>query len=153
MGRTPSISGKRVYYYDTKLPSLVLSVTSTGTRSFLIYKKIKGKPVRHTLGRFPAMTVEQARREGQKILGQIAAGIDPLQQKKASRSRAVTLAEVFEDFLQARKSLKPVTLKDYQPVMKTAFVDWQKKLILKITKDIVAKRHRQLVSEVTRAQI
>lgn len=59
--------------------------------NFLIYKKIKGKPVRHTLGRFPAVTVEQARRMGQKILGQIAAGVNPLQQKKAERSKSVRL--------------------------------------------------------------
>ncbi len=140
----PGTKDTRAYYYDTKLPGLVLSVTSAGTQSFMIYKKVKGKPVRHTLGRFPAMSVEQARRMGQKILGQIATGVNPLQQKKAERTKSVALSEVFEDFLVARKSLKPVTVHDYQRVMKDAFSDWHKKPILEITKDMVAKRHRQL---------
>ena len=144
MGSTALSTDKRAYYYDIKLPGLVLSVTPAGTKSFLIYKKIKGKPVRHTLGRFPAMTVEQARRMGQKILGQIAAGVNPLQQKKAERSKSVTLMEVFDDFLIARKALKPVTVHDYQRLMKDAFSDWHKKPILEITKDMVAKRHRHL---------
>lgn len=136
--------GKRLYFYDTKIPGLTLSITSTGTKSFMIYKKVKGKPLRHTLGRFPAMTVEQARREGQQVLGQIATGIDPMQQKKAARTKGVTLIETYHDFLEARKTLKPRTIEDYQCVMRTAFSDWQKKPLLKITKDMVAKRHRQL---------
>lgn len=110
----------------------------------MIYKKVKGKPVRHTLGRFPAMTVEQARREGHRVLGQIATGVDPMQQKKAARTKGITLLETFNDFLEARKTLKPRTIVDYQCVMQTAFTDWQKKPLLKITKDMVAKRHRQL---------
>lgn len=137
-------AGKRAYYYDSKLPGLTLSVTPTGTKSFMIYKKVKGRPVRHTLGRFPEMTVEQARREGQRVLGQIATGVDTMQQKKAARTKGVTLIETFEDFLEARKTLKPVTVHDYQRVMRESFPDWQNKPLLKITKDIVAKRHRQL---------
>lgn len=136
--------GKRSYHYDTKVLGLTLSVTPTGTKSFMIYKKVKGKPVRHTLGRFPSMTVEQARREGHRVLGQIATGIDPMQQKKAARTKGVTLIETFHDFLEARKTLKPVTIEDYEKVMRTAFPDWHKKPLLKITKDMVAKRHRQL---------
>lgn len=143
-GITTPNDSKRVYYYDTKLPGLTLSITSAGTKSFMIYKKVKGKPIRHTLGRFPAMTVEQARREGHKVLGQIASGVDTIQQKKAIRNKSVTLQDVFADFLEARKSLKPVTIHDYQRVMREAFADWQKKPLLKITKDMISKRHRQL---------
>ncbi len=74
------------------------------------------------------MTVEQARRMGQKILAQMVSGVNPLQQKKADRMKSVTLLEIFEDFLVARKSLKPVTVHDYQRVMKDAFSDWHKNL-------------------------
>lgn len=143
-GITTPNDGKRVYYYDIKVPGLTLSVTPTGTKSFMIYKKVKGRPVRHTLGRYPAMTTEQARREGQRVLGQIASGLDPMQQKKAIRTKGITLIEVFNDFLEARKSLKPVTIHDYQRVIREAFADWHKRPLLKITKDMVAKRHRLL---------
>ena len=110
-------NGKRAYYYDTKLPGLVLCVTAAGTKSFQIYKKVKGKPVRYTLGRFPAMTVEQARREGQKVLGQMAVGINPIVLEKAKVFKEITLEQVFQDFLKARKSLKALTIRDYQRVM------------------------------------
>ncbi|MDF1761018.1 MAG: integrase family protein [Coxiellaceae bacterium] len=137
-------SAKWTYYYDTKLPGLVFGITPAGSKSFLIYKKIKGRPVRYTLGRFPAMTVEQARRAGQKILGQIASGANPNQQKKANRFKVVTLGEVFTDFLIARKSLKALTILDYKRSMHEAFSDWQKKPILNISRDMVARRHRKI---------
>lgn len=145
-GITAPNDGKRLYYYDSKVQGLTLSITEAGTKSFMIYKKVNGKPIRHTLGRFPAMTVEQARREGLKVLSQIVTGVDTIKLKKAMRTQSVTLHEVFEDFLEARKSLKPVTIHDYKRVMKEAFADWQKRPLLKITKDMVANLHRQLGS-------
>lgn len=133
-GITAPKDGKRLYYYDTKLPGLALSITPAGTMSFLIYKKIKGKPVRYTLGRFPAMTTEQARREGQKVLGQISAGVNPVLHKKSLKTKGVVLQEVFADFLEARKNLKETTIRDYQRLMREAFSDWQKKPILILPK-------------------
>ena len=48
----PAPDGKRVYYSDTKEPGLCLCVTGTGTKSFQVYIKQNGRPVRVTLGRF-----------------------------------------------------------------------------------------------------
>ena len=50
-------------YRDTKVPELTLRVSSSGTKSFSVAKKIKDKYVRSTLGIFPANTIEQARRK------------------------------------------------------------------------------------------
>ena len=43
--------GRRAYYYDTKAKGLVVGVTDTGTKSFLIYRWVDGRPERITLGR------------------------------------------------------------------------------------------------------
>ena len=90
------------------------------------------------------MTVEQARKEAQKLLGKIAVGIKPKLEKKAQQCRAITLQAVFEDYLKARKGLKPLTIKDYQRAMLESFDDWRKKPLLDITRDMVAKRHAQI---------
>lgn len=58
------------------------------------------------------------------MLGQIARGIDPLAEKRAEKVREVTLKEVMEAYLIARKSLKPKTLYDYNRVLNTAFANW-----------------------------
>lgn len=58
--------------------------------------------------------------------------------------RSATLKEVMEDYLQARKALKPKTLYDYNRVLNIAFADWKGKPLLYITKDKVAKHHEKL---------
>ena len=97
-------------YYGDKLKGFGVRVTSGGTKSFFVEKLIHGQLKRITIGQFPSITAEQARKEAQKIIGHIAAGNDPIAEKLAAKMSAVTLNEVFEDYKKARKSLKPNTL-------------------------------------------
>ncbi|WP_169315577.1 hypothetical protein [Thiocystis violascens] len=83
------------------------------------------------------MTIEQARRQAQSALSTMAEGVSPNSEKKAARVRGVTLGEVFEDYLKARKSLKSGTLADYRKIMNKAFGDWQRKALSDITRDLV----------------
>lgn len=131
-------------YYDEIMKGFGVRVTSGGTKAFFVEKLAQGKLRRITLGHYPGLTVEQARREGQKLLGKIAGGIDPVAEKKEAKAKIITLKEVFADYLKARKTLKPNTLHDYQRIMQEAFADWQNKPLLGINKDMVAKRHAQL---------
>ncbi|MFT3742416.1 MAG: integrase arm-type DNA-binding domain-containing protein [Gammaproteobacteria bacterium] len=131
-------------YYDEVMKGFGVRVTSGGTKAFFVEKLAQSKLRRITLGRYPELTAEQARREGQKLLGKIATGIDPIAEKKEARIKVITLKQVFEDYLKARKTLKPSTVFDYQRVMREAFADWQNKPLLSISKDMIAKRHTQL---------
>jgi integrase len=97
-----------------------------------------------TVGRYPELTVEQARKEAQKLLGKIAIGIDPVLEKQATKVRQIKLGEAFQDYLKTRKSLKPETLRNYHKVMNFAFKDWHNKLLLSISKDKIAKHHTLL---------
>ena len=97
-----------------------------------------------TIGRYGEITVEQARREAQKLLGKIATGIDPRAEQQATRLQSLTLQEVFQDYTKARKDLKPKTLYDYQNVLNRAFTSWKDKPLVSITKDKVAKLHSNL---------
>jgi len=134
----------RSYFNDTRLNGLQLQVTAKGAKTFYVYRKINGTPKRIKLGRFPDMTVEQARRRGQAVLGEIAEGKDPADQKKISKARSITLQDVFDDYRKARKNLKPKTLYDYERVLSAALSDWRDKRLTAITKEMVAKRHRTL---------
>jgi integrase len=112
-----------------------------GARAFFIEKLVNRKLRRITIGRYPALTVEQARKQAQILLGQIAMGIDPLAERREKKARGVTLQEAFDAYLKARKALKPLTILDYTRLMKQVFPDWKNKPLLDITKDMVAKRH------------
>ena len=129
---------------DEALPGFALRITSTGVKSFIFEKRISGRVKRKTLGRFGVLTVEQARKEAQKVLGQIATGADPIAERKEREARFVTPGGTFEAYLAARKDLRASTLKDYQQLMNSAFSDWHSRELAAITKDQIARRHAKL---------
>ena len=131
-------------HYDDVLKGFGVRVTSGGCKAFFVEKRVGRKLHWITLGHYPALTVEQARREAQKLLGKIASGIDPIAEKQETIAKQITLQEVFEDYLAARKSLKPTTLKDYHQFMNRAFCDWRSRPLSRIAKDMVVKRHAEL---------
>ncbi|QDP71551.1 DUF4102 domain-containing protein [Legionella israelensis] len=134
-------------YYDDAMKGFGVRVTSGGTKAFFVEKQIKNKLSRITLGRYPELTVEMARKEAQKLLGQIATGLDPVAEKRSEKIREMTLNEVFDDYIQVRKSLKHNTLYNYKKLLGTAFASWGNKPFLAITKDKVARHHKKLGNE------
>ena len=144
---SPPKDRDQLFYRDEQLKGFAVRITTSGVKSFVVEKLINGKVKRITLGRYGELTVEQARKEAQKLLGKIATGIDPIAEKKAKKASAVTLDEVFHDYLKARKELKPKTLYDYNNLMRVAFSEWKNKPLLSITKDKVVKYHERLGKE------
>lgn len=134
----------QAFYRDDQLKGFAVRVTASGVKSFVIEKIIDNKVKRMTLGRYGELTVEQARKEAQKLLRKIATGIDPIAEKKSNQAKAVTLVEVFQDYLKARKELKSKTLYDYHNLMRVAFSEWKNKPLLSITKDKIVKYHEYL---------
>ena len=88
---------QRKVYHDAKTTGLQLRVTSTGVRTFSVFRRVKGgAPERMTLGRFPDMTIEQARRLAATVNSAIEDGANPAKVKRAHKSE-VTFGEVFTD--------------------------------------------------------
>ena len=137
----------QAFYRDGQLKGFAVRVTASGVKSFVVEKLVSGKVRRMTIGRYGEITVEQARREAQKFLGKIATGIDPCAEQETTELQSLTLNEVFQDYLKARKELKPRTLYDYQNVINRAFAAWKDKPLLSITKDKVAKLHASVGEE------
>ena len=135
----------QTFYRDSTLKGFALRITSAGVKSFVVEKIIDNKVRRITIGKYNgALTVEQARKKAQILMGQIADGINPITEKEIVAMNETTLEQVMQDYLKARKTLKPKTLYDYNRVMTVAFVDWKNLPILKITKDKVEKLHTKL---------
>lgn len=92
-------AGQRAYHHDTKTRGLTLSVTDKGTRSYVFYRKINGRPQRVLLGRFEELSVEQARNKAAELNAKVATGWDPRMQKELERQHP-TLNELFKDFIE-----------------------------------------------------
>jgi len=131
------------FYRDSAIVGFGLRVTSGGAKSFIVEKRINGKVKRITLGRYGNLTVEQAKKEAMKVLGQVATGSDPIAEKKEKNLRSLSLLDTYNDYLKTRKDLKQTTINDYNRVMKWAFEDWYSKPVTEITKDMVENRHRE----------
>ncbi len=116
-------AGKRATYHDTKIQGLQLRVSPTGIKTFSVYRRMKGgQPERVTLGRFPAMTVEQARRQAAAINAEIEAGANPAAVRRAVREEP-TFAEMFEQFLAGKRKrdgspISERTKRDYSDVLR-----------------------------------
>lgn len=77
---------KRYTTYDTTVPKLALRISPAGLKTFNVIKWLDGKAVWVKLGTFPEMTVAQARKESQIVLGTLASGKDPTALRKANRA-------------------------------------------------------------------
>ena len=137
----PSQKSARTVVYDNKINGLQLRISGAGSKTFSVYKKLHGKPIRVTLGKFPDMTPEQAKKQAQQVLSEIAEGKNPNQEKQNRKTEQVTLQEVFNNLLETR-SYKDNTIRDYTQAINTAFADWQNKPLNHITEDKVLTRYK-----------
>jgi integrase len=85
----------RVYHYDAVTPGLACCVSSAGSRTFFVYKWALNRPQRIRIGRFPELSVENARDIARAIVGDIARGVDPMAEKRKLR-QVPTVKELFE---------------------------------------------------------
>ncbi|MGR8934274.1 MAG: tyrosine-type recombinase/integrase [Gammaproteobacteria bacterium] len=140
--KIPFMDKGQAFYWDKDIPGFGLRV-GTSSKSWFVEKRIDNKTTRVTIGKYPAVTSQQARDEAMSKLGKMASGINPTQEKRETKIKAVTLQTVFTEFLAARQ-LKPKTVKDYTAIINGLYADWLKKPITSITKDAVEKRHKKI---------
>jgi integrase len=84
----------RTYLHDAKEAGLVLMITAAGRKTFQVYKKYQGHPVRVTLGTWPEITVEQARKKCREAKVELAEGRNPNEAARTIREE-MTLNELF----------------------------------------------------------
>src|SRR5262249_5435024 len=77
---------KRAYFYDTQVRGLALAVDPTGRKTFLLYRKVKGRPERVKIGAYPEMSIEGARTQAQGMNVVIAQGGNPADERRAVRA-------------------------------------------------------------------
>lgn len=102
----PPESG-RANYYDTLIPKLACRVTVAGTKTFYVVKRMGSSMVWVRLGTFPDMTVEQARKEAEKNLGEFAKGNDPAKAKREEKQK-ITLGQAFQNYFDLHVQPKGV---------------------------------------------
>lgn len=111
------VPGKRQYLFDDEFPGFGIVVHPTGRVAFFYQYRTAGgragKKARITLGAYPAVTPELARREAQRLSAVVVQGQDPAA-KAAQAREAKTVADVMDIFLAEHvdAKLKPSTARE-----------------------------------------
>ncbi|MBA2654423.1 MAG: tyrosine-type recombinase/integrase [Gammaproteobacteria bacterium] len=138
--------GKRLYFYDTKTRGLGISITPAGTKTFIVYRWVKGKPERITLGRFPDLTIEQARRMAMEANADIAKGDNPNDKRRLERAE-MTFSAMFSEYLERYAKVHKKSWKADQDQFNRYLKDWGKRKLSNITKNDIQKLHQQVGRE------
>lgn len=141
--------GERAVYLDSKTTGLQVRVTDTGAKTFSVFRRTKGgRPERITLGRFPEMTVEQARRQAANINTEIVNGGKPAQVKRAHKETP-TFSEVLDIYIaQKRKKngayLSERTKAEYRQQAKLHLKQLSPLKLPEINPESIERLHRKI---------
>ena len=136
--------------WDDRLSGFGVRVQPSGTKVFLVNYRTRsgGRRARNRrvgIGRCDHLAPEEARRLAQELLGRVARGEEPAQER-ADRRGMPTLREAFAEYLTANPNRKRSTEALYRSQMRYCLGDWQARPLDTITRrDVEARFH--LVSQ------
>jgi len=140
-------AGKRSTYYDAKTQGLQIRVSSSGVKTFCIYRRTKGgQPERITLGRYPDMTIEQVRIEAGTVNLSIEKRESPAQVRRAHKAE-FTFADLFDRYLKEHsKPNKRTWLEDQQKYNQYLSSSLGTKKLSKIARKDAADIHSKITA-------
>jgi integrase len=144
---------ERAVYHDTHKDSAGLQLRVTASaKAFFVQKRIDGVPQRVTLGQFPDMTIEQARKEAAIIKAEIAAGKNPAEIERAKRAE-LTFGEFWKEYLEryAKIRKKPRTVQEDEKTFRNYLAPFAARKLSKISKADCQKLHHEIAAKTSGA--
>lgn len=133
--------------WDDRLIGFGVRVQPSGAKAFILNYRIgsggrRARNRRIAIGRCDRLAPEDARRLAQELLGRVARGEDPAQERADSRGMP-TLREAFAEYLTVNPNRKRSTEKVYKSQMHSCLGDWLSRPLDTITRrDVEARFHR-----------
>jgi integrase len=139
----PPTNGQRKYYYDAGTRGLAIAVSPAGKKSFVLYRKIAGRPERTTIGPYPDVSIEQARNRAAELNAAIARGENPAESRR-SLAAETTLGELFEKYLELYAKDHVKTWKADVSLFNFHLAHWRLRKISSIRKVDVTQLHTRI---------
>jgi integrase len=133
----------QTFYRDSELLGFGLRVGKTA-KVYFAEAKLHGKTVRKSIARHNVVTLDEARSQAKTYLAEISRGKNPHDEEKARKAKLITLAEILENYIEARGNLKRSTIEDYRHTFNFYLHDWLKKPAIEISKDMVELKFRKI---------
>jgi integrase len=112
----------------------------------VLYRKVQGKPERITIGRYPDLTIEQARKQVDQLNAKIAGGINPNEEKRAIRNE-ITLRELFNQYMDRHAKAYKKSWQGDQNQFRLYLSGWANRKLSTIRKHHIQKLHANIGAE------
>jgi integrase len=144
----PTPEAKRVYYSDAKTKGLKLAVYPTGAKTFILYRKVQGKPERIFIGKWPEMAVEAAIDKADEMNGAIAKGENPAELRRQVRLEG-TFKSLWDRYLEhhAKPNKRPRSVAEDEGIHKRYLAPWDTRRLSTITRRDVQRLHAEMRDE------
>ena len=132
---------KRVEIWDARVPAFGIRVSPKGNKSFVLLYRHRGRPRRMTIGRYPVVSLSEARNRAMEALGEVARGADP-QVQKALKHNGTRFDDTVDMFVRTycRQHNRESTRRETERLLKARFVSrWAARDIREISKSDVLK--------------
>ena len=140
-------SGQVLYWIEGK-PGFGVRVGKT-RKAYIYQRDVNGKSERHTLGDCAHMKLAKAKKEADKLAGEVAKDSSPRDEAREQRADDKTLREAFglyKSHLKAKKR-SPRTGAGYWKNLNRYCPDWIDRPIIEITNEKAQQRHRQITED------
>jgi integrase len=133
------------FYRDDALRGFALRCNWGGTKSFILESRIKGRPRRLTIGRYPDMSVLKARAQALKIKSIIAHGGDPTIERERGRNEP-TFADLADRYINEHaKQHKASWARDVSRI-EAHFARWKTRKLSDISAGDVVKVQNEIAT-------
>jgi integrase len=138
--------GQRYDVVDPRLPGLIVHVTPTGSKSFMLKRRFPGSkhPTRRRIGEVGAMKIEQARETARQWLTWLDSGIDPAdeiaeQKRRTADEQALTFTVVADEYIAKRLHGRRQGERSAREIAKELIPVWGERRINAITRGDVIR--------------
>lgn len=130
-------------YRDTMLPGFGVRVGAK-SKTYIVEGQVNRRTRRVTIGRVDLFPPETARRKALVVLGEMADGVDPTDEKRKEAVKQMTVEKAFKKFFEARPHLVDTTVENYSRTGYIYLKSWSNKPINEITRQMVLKKHQEM---------
>jgi integrase len=132
-------------YWDTELTGFGV-LAGARQKTFVLERRINGKPRRVTLGRVGQITLQKARQDAEQLIGEMRGGSDPVERKRDQTAGGITLRQGWELTKGAmkKKNRSQKTFDDYQSKIDAHLTDWLDRQMAEIAPEMCNKRHTKI---------
>ena len=146
---SPAVEGvKKAYYRDSKTRGFMVGVSPAGTKTFILYRKLAGRPERVFIGHWPDLPVEEARKKAEQMNGDIAKGENPAHERRQKRLEG-TFGNLWDHYLKrhAKPYKQPRSVEEDEANYRRYLSGWATRRLSTITRRDVGQLHTDLAEK------